>query len=498
MSSLRPILILSIASLATAGCNLAPHYARPAMEVPDRFKEATGPGGVVWSEAQPRDVFSRGSWWEIYGDADLDGLEKQVAISNETIRAAEANFRVAQTEVAAARAAWFPVISTAPSFTRSRASSTVENSQGVLPSTRSAGGVNEYALPFNASYEIDLWQRVRNGTTAATASAEASAADLQTALLSTQADLARDYFELRAVDAERRIVDETVASYRQSLDQIRTLYQSGIDSEEDVARAETQLNTAVAQATDLGVARAEYEHAIAALIGRAPANFALPAKPFTAHPPGVPPMLPSELLLRRPDIAAAERRAAAANAEIGIARAAWFPRITLGASAGWESSDASRWLEWPSRFWSVGPQLATALFTGGARRAQTEQARALFDAAAANYRGTVVAAFQSVEDNLAATRVLAEEAEQQRVAVNSSQHLLDLANTRFQLGIDSYLNVITAQTALLSNRETEVQIQLRRMLASIELVRALGGGWKTDRSAGAALNASAAPIARSP
>ena len=479
----RPVFLLAFAGLAFAGCNLAPQYTRPAIETPAQFKEARTADGVVWREAQPSDVAPRGRWWAVYGDHDLDALEEQVAISNQTIRAAEANFRAARSAATAARAALFPVITANPSYKRSRSSRNVENSSGVLPSGAGPSGVDEYSLSFNASYELDLWGRVRNSAAAAAASAQATAADLQTALLSTQAELAQDYFQLRAVDAQRQIIEETVASYRQSLDQTRTLYESGIDSEEEVARAETQLNTAIAQATDFDVARAGYEHAIAALIGRAPGNFSLVVAPLTARPPGVPAMVPSELLLRRPDIAAAERRVAAANAGIGIAPAAWFPRLSLGATGGWQSSASAQWFEWPSRFWSVGPELATVLFTGGARRAQTEQAKALFDEAAANYRATVLGAFRSVEDNLAALRILAEEANQQRVAVTSAQHLLDLANTRFQLGIDSYLNVITAQTSLLSNRETEVQIQLRQMLASVALVRALGGGWDANAPA---------------
>jgi NodT family efflux transporter outer membrane factor (OMF) lipoprotein len=429
-----------------------------------------------WGAARPNDAAARGRWWELYADPQLGLLEEQVMAANQTLRAAEASFRAARAAVGVARAPFFPALGATPAFTRARASQTL--------ATPAPGIVEEYSLPFDASYEVDFWGRVRNGVVASRADAAASAADLATARLSVQAELAGDYFQLRAVDAQRQILDDTVASYRESLNETAALYRAGIDSEEDVARAETQLNTTIAQATDLGAARASYEHAIAVLTGRAPAGFALAAAPFATRPPPVPVGLPSSLLERRPDIAAAERRAAAANAEIGVARSAYFPRLILGASGGWESAEASRWFDWPSRFWSLGPELAATLFDGGARRATTEQARAMFDESAANYRGTVLGAFQSVEDNLATLRVLEQETQEQRTAVDSSRHLLDLANTRFKTGIASYLNVITAQTALLSNREAEVQIQLRQMLSSVALVKALGGGWSREQLAG--------------
>jgi NodT family efflux transporter outer membrane factor (OMF) lipoprotein len=359
-------------------------------------------------------------------------------------------------------------------------------SPGAVPGSPTANAnaasiVDEYLLPVDASYEVDLWGRVRNVVAASTAAAQASGADLATARLSTQAELAQDYFQLQAIDAERQILDDTVTSYRQSLNETNALFRAGIDSEEEVARAQTQLNTTIALATDLGVSRAAFEHALAVLVGRAPAGFSLPVAPLALRPPPVPVGLPSNLLERRPDIAAAERRVASANAQIGIARSAYFPSLVLDASAGWEAGQFSRWFEWPSRFWSFGPQLAATLFDGGARRAHTEEAQAAFDQAAAGYRQTVLSAFQTVEDNLAALRILEQEAREQQTAVDSSRHLLDLANTRFQTGIDSYLNVITAQTALLSNRETDVQIQLRQMTASISLVKALGGGWNVTR-----------------
>jgi NodT family efflux transporter outer membrane factor (OMF) lipoprotein len=343
------------------------------------------------------------------------------------------------------------------------------------------GSVNNYSLPIDLSYTVDLWHRIRNTIAADAFQAQASAADVATALLSTQAELAQDYFEIRSLDTQRAILQDTLENYRRALDLTLTRFNTGIDSEEDVAQARTQLDTATAQATDLGVSRAQFEHAIAVLMGKPPAGFSLEVAPFVPKPPPVPLAVPAELLERRPDIASAERRVAAANAQIGIARAAYFPSLTLSATAGLESSSFTQWFTWPSRFWSVGPQLAGTIFDMGARRALNEEAQAAYDATVANYRQTVLTTFQAVEDNLAALRILSEEVVQQHTAVNSAGQFLDLSLTRYKTGVDSYLNVITAQTAVLTNRETEVQIQLRQMTASVSLVMALGGGWDASQ-----------------
>jgi NodT family efflux transporter outer membrane factor (OMF) lipoprotein len=307
--------------------------------------------------------------------------------------------------------------------------------------------------------------------------AQASAADIATATLSTQAQLATYYFELRAIDAQRQILHDTEISYQQALQLTETLYKLGIDSEQDVAQARTQLDTATAQERDLGVNRSAYEHAIATLMGVPPANLSISVSPFNPNPPEIPVALPSVLLERRPDIAAAERSVAAANANIGVARAAYYPNVTLSASAGLEATSFTQWFSWPSRFFSLGPQLAQTLYDGGARRAQNEQANAQYDSAVANYRQTVLTAFQGVEDNLATLRILSDEVQEQHTAVQSATRYLELASTRYKAGVDSYLNVITAQTSLLTNRETEVSIQERRMVASVLLTQALGGGW---------------------
>jgi NodT family efflux transporter outer membrane factor (OMF) lipoprotein len=292
--------------------------------------------------------------------------------------------------------------------------------------------------------------------------------------------VAQDYFEVRSLDAQRQLLSDTLANYKESLQLVQSLFNAGIDSDEEVAQAQTQVDTATAQLTDLGVSRANFEHAIAVLTGQPPSTFSLPVAPFVPNPPDVPVALPSELLERRPDIAAAERRVAAANAEIGVARTAYYPNLTLSASGGFQTAKVAQWFDWPSRFWSVGPSLAATLLDVGARRAANEEAQGSYDAAVATYRGTVLSALQAVEDNLSTLRILSKEIGEQHTAVNSSSHYLDLSLTRFKAGVDSYLNVITAQNTVLTNRETELQIELRQMTASVGLVMALGGGWNSQ------------------
>ena len=309
----------------------------------------------------------------------------------------------------------------------------------------SSGIINDFSLPVQVFYTFDFWHRLRNTIAQNAFQAQANAADVATALLSTQSELAQDYFQVRALDRQREVLDETVENCRRTLELTTSLFKTGIDSEETVSQAQTQLDTAIAQATDLGVSRAQYEHAIAVLIGKPPANFSLPVEQFHPTPPPVPVGLPAALLERRPDIAAQERLVEAANAQIGIARAAYYPNISLSATGGFETSSIAKWFEWPSRFWSLGPQLGGTLFDVGARRALNEGAQAAYDAAVANYRQTVLTVFQSVEDNLAALRILAQEVGEQRTAVNSAQHTLDLSLSRYRFGVDSYLNVITAR-----------------------------------------------------
>lgn len=482
----RPTAVsLFAAAILLGGCNPAPKYAQPPAptpqaykEVPEQFKEGAG-----WRVAQPGDDKIRPKWWEIYSDPQLNALEEQATVANQTVAAADANFRAARALVVTARAELYPTISTTPAYSNSRISAT-RGARVIGPGgeggTSANAPYNDFSLPIDISYTVDFWHRIRNTIVANQYSAQASAADVATALLSVQADVAQDYFQVRALDMQRAVLEDTLRNYRETLNLTATLYKAGIDSDEDVSLAQTQLNTATAQATDLGVARAQFEHAVSALVGQPPSTFSLAVARFVPNPPPVPVAVPSTLLERRPDIAAAERRVAALNAEIGVARAAYYPNLTLSASAGFESSTFTQWFTWPSRFWSLGPTLSQTIWEGGARRGQNEQAQASYDAGVANYRQTVLSAFQAVEDNLSSLRILAQEIQEQQTAIESAAHYLVLALVRYKSGVDSYLNVITAQNAVLTNRETQVQAQAREMLASVSLVLALGGGW--DRS----------------
>jgi NodT family efflux transporter outer membrane factor (OMF) lipoprotein len=481
-----------LVSLLIEACNPAPKYTAPAIQspvayketLPTEFKESQG-----WKIAAPGDDKIRGTWWEIYGDPQLNAIEQQVKVSNQNIAAAEANFRQARALVVSAHSALLPVVTGGTSYNNSRFSSTLSGSHSIggnatsssaLPAggtTNTGVGGNEFALPIGVAYTFDVWHSIRNTISANAYQAQASAADVATALLSTQAEVAVDYFQVRGLDQERLVLADTIRAYRQALALTTSLFDTGIDSDENVSEAQTQLDTAIAQETDLGVSRAQFEHAIAVLTGKPPSGFTLAAAALNPTLPSVPVGLPSTLLERRPDIAAGERLIAAANAQIGVARAAYYPNLSLGGSAGLESSAITQWLTWPSRFWSLGPQFAGTIFDGGARRGLNEGAQAAYDAAVANYRQTVLTVFQSVEDNLAALRILAQEASEQRTAVGSAEHTLALATSRFEYGVDSYLNVIVAQTTVLTNREIEVQLQIRQMLASVQLIEALGGGW---------------------
>jgi len=497
-----PIFVAGSALLAVAGCNLAPHYDRPEANATGQFKEAVpaeASAAAGWKIAEPRDDALRANWWELYQDPQLNALEARVAISNQTVAAAEANYRAARALVGEARADLFPTVSVDPSVTRSRSSASGGSVSGPTTSTSGSSGSGApastvttasasnpatrtlYTLPLEASYQVDLWGRIRNTVAQDAAAAQASAADVATALLSTHSQLAQDYFQLRAVDEQRRILSTTLADYQASLHLVDSLFKNGLASDEDRAEADTQLASAQAQATDLGITRAQLEHAIAVLIGVPPAQFSLPILPFDPAVPVVPVGLPADLLERRPDVAAAERQVAAANAGIGIARAAYFPSLTLSGDAGYQSNGLSQLFDWPNRFWSVGPSMAETLFEGGARRAATEQARAQFDQAVASYRQTVLTAFQAVEDNLASLRILTTEEGEQHQAAVASEREVRLSYARYKLGLDSYVNVITAQNSFLTNREAELQVQLRRITANINLINNLGGGWDTSQ-----------------
>jgi len=481
-------LLLAVAGiLGLSSCNVGPKYAKPTAPAPQAYKEAIPKEfkeGTGWKLADPKDDQIRGNWWEIYGEPELNSLEVQVRVSNQTIAQAEASFRQARAIVHEARSQLYPTLTTSPSFSNSRISSQTRNlgtAGGTAPVSTTGGVINTYTLPFDLSYQVDLWHKVRNQIAENAFQAQASAGDLATALLTVQTELAQDYFEIRSLDAQKQVLDDTATAYRETLRLTTARYNGGIASDEDVSQAKTQLDTAIAQATDLGVARAQYEHAMAMLIGKPPSDFSLPVATFKPNPPPVPVGVPSELLERRPDIAAAERRVAAANSQIGIDQAAYYPNLTLSASAGFEAISFLNWFTWPARFWSVGPTVAQTLFDGGLRRATTEADRAAYDGTVANYRQTVLTSFQGVEDNLASLRILAQEVVEQHTAVSDSQHTLQLATVRYTGGVDSYLNVITAQTTVLTNQISEINIQLRQMTSSVQLVKELGGGWNTSQ-----------------
>jgi len=457
-------------ALALGGCAAGPDYMRPSVEVPASFKEAQG-----WKQAEPRDAEARGSWWSIYQDSQLDGLIGQIDISNQNLAQAEARFRQARAVAEAARAGYFPTLSGTLSSTRSRSSSTTIAQPSATPISR--GVVTSHSLRSDASWEPDLWGRVGRTVESDVASAQASIGDLESARLSAQAQLAQDYFQLRSLDAQKKLLDDTIATYERALQLTQNQYQVGVAAKADVVQATAQLKSTQAQAMDLGVQRAQLEHAIAVLVGKPPAGFFIAPSVSTLAPPDIPLAVPSELLERRPDVAAAERRAAAANAQIGVAKSAYFPALTLSASGGFQSATMAEWLTVPSRFWSVGPSIALAFFDAGLRRAQTDQAIAAYDASAGAYRQAVLAAFQDVEDQLAALRILEEEAAVQAQAVQAATQSLELLLNQYKAGLINYLQVVVAQTNALASMRTAADIANRRMVASVLLVKALGGGW---------------------
>ncbi len=464
--------LLAALTLA-AGCNFAPKYAVPVVATPPAYKETNN-----WKTAEPADAVLKGRWWEMFDEPQLNTLEDQVVISNQNIAAALQNFLAARAVAKQARSQFFPTVTADPSFTKSKASS---NGGGAGGASGVGGGTfSAYALPLDASWEPDFWGSIRNTVAASTYSAQASAAQLENLRLTLQAELAVDFYQLRAQDELINLFSNTIKNYKDSLALTKTLFETGIDSDLDVAQADTLLETTLAQATALGIQRAQFEHAIALLVGQPASTFSLQPAPQASKPPAVPLGLPAQLLERRPDIAAAERVVAEGNASIGVARAAYFPTFNLSGGAGFQSSTLSKLLESSSFYWAAGVAASEVIFDAGKRKAVTEQAWASYRANAATYRQTVLTAFQQVEDNVAALRILSEETGQQDVAVRASQKNLDLAIERYRLGINSYLNVITAEVSLLSNQQTAVNIHLQQMTASVQLVMALGGGWNAS------------------
>jgi NodT family efflux transporter outer membrane factor (OMF) lipoprotein len=482
-------LVTSVAVFVAAalgqGCTVGPAYVRPPVATPASFKEAApvvAADGTAWAPVNPQDAAIRGPWWEVYQEPELNQLEEKLNSSNQNIAQSYQNFMAAQAQVRQARASYAPTATLQPAWTRTGSSASASNplfGNGRITS-------NDFNFPLDVSWEPDLWGRIRNTVKEYANAAQVSAADLANEQLSEQATLAQDYFELRGQDAQIALDERTIEAYRTSLELTNVLSDTGIDSAQSVAQAQLNLKTAEASATNLGLARAQYEHAIALLIGQPASIFSIPVRPLTTAPPVIPAGVPSDLLQRRPDIAAAERTMSQANALIGVETAAFYPTISLSLSGGFESSTLQNWFAWPARFFSLGPSATQTLFDGGLRTATVAQYQAQYEADVAAYRQTVLRAFQQTEDYLAGVRILSRQIEQQREVVVAAQRYYDLASVRYQTGVDTYLNVFVAQTALLSDQQSLITLQVQLMTNSVQLIEALGGGWSTEKLPGEA------------
>lgn len=474
--------VLSLALVALSGCMIGPKYERPSVPLAPAFKDAPLVSANFhdgWEPGHPSDTVLKGDWWTMFGDSRLNALETKVDAANQTLKEAAANFRAARAAIGYARSYEAPTINVSPSVASLRNSA----NRPYASSSSAESSSGDFILPIDLNYEIDLWGQIRRGVTAAREQAQASDADLESVRLSLHAELALDYFALRTVDAQIQLLQATVHAYGQALQVTQDRYAGGLAPQTDVAQARTQLYQARVQLTDLQVQRSQEQHAIAVLIGVPPEELSLPAIPLDVDAPTLPKIpgtVPAVLLQRRPDIAAAERRVATANQEIGIAETAYYPLLSLSAAAGFEGTSALNWFNWPSRFWAVGPALAETVFDAGRRRASKEITEAEYDATVANYRQTVLTAFQQVDDNLAALQVLTTEAQQQHAATASAQQTMNLFEARYEGGMDNYLAVVTWQTAALSDEQNDLEITQRRLDASVLLIKALGGGWNVS------------------
>jgi len=479
----RGVLLLSC--LLTS-CVVGPKYQPPTAQAPAAYKESptqfkeSGP----WTVAQPQDARLRGDWWEIFNEPELNALEKQLNIDNQTIKEYFENFMEARALIREARSQYFPTIGTTPSYGRQRSSGNLVNSanasgSGVITNTGQQSVL--YSLPLDVSWAPDLWGKVRNEIREAAYSAQVSAADLENERLTEQASLAEYFFEIRGQDALIQLYAKTIEADKKALDLTKGLYETGIDDRISVVEAQNTLESAESAATNLGILRAQYEHAMAVLVGKAASDFSIPSRPLTTAPPPIPIGVPSQLLQRRPDVAAAERTMAAANANIGVAYAAYYPALTLSPTGGVESSLLKNLFEWPSRFWSIGGSVSETIYDGGLRRATVNQYIATYNADLASYRHTVLTAFQQVEDALAQVRILSQQIEQQRRVVASAQIALNLELTRYQTGVDPYIDVVTLQTTLLTDQQTLASLQVQQMTGAVQLVEALGGGWDSSQ-----------------
>ena len=471
----------AITTFLLTGCMVGPKYHVPPAtatapppaykESPTQFQDTDG-----WKVAQPQDAMLHGKWWEIYNDPELNTLEDKLNIDNQNIKEFFENFMEARALIAEARSQLYPTVGTSPAYSRSRSSSNLGTSGTANPGHETSLG----SLPASVSWEPDLWGKIRNTIHEQQYNAQLSAADLENEKLTEQASLAEFFFEIRGQDALQKLLNDTVVADQKALDLARARFETGVDDRISVVEAEATLQTVQSQAINLGVARAQFEHAIAVLVGTNPSQFSIPIKPLLTNSPPVPIGMPSGLLERRPDIAGAERKMASDNAQIGIAYAAYYPTLSLGASGGFESSSFKHLFDWPSRFWSIGPTVSETIYDGGLRRATVNQFISTYNADVASYRQTVLTAFQQVEDNLASVRILSQQILKQEQAVKFSDEALTLEIARYETGVDPYLDVVTAQTTLLTNQQTLATLHVQEMTASVQLIEALGGGW--DRS----------------
>lgn len=466
---------MAVTLVLLQGCTVGPKYSVPTSPTAPAFKEQVAPDGTKWSPATPQDAAQRGQWWLIYNEPELNTLEDQLNNSNQNIAQAYHNFMAARAVVREARAQYFPTVSASPGYTRSRLSAN-ETGQ-VIPGENLNS--NEFTLPFDVSWEPDVWGRIRNTVREYANAAQVSAADLANERLTEQANLAIDYFEIRGQDEQIALYKQTIVAYQKVLDLTRVLSRTGVDSEQSVAEADLNLKTAEAAATNLENARAQYEHAIALLIGQPASTFSLPVHNLTTQLPVIPVGVPSDLLQRRPDIAAAERTMSQANALIGVETAAFYPSFSLSISGGLESTSVRNWLTWPSRFFSVGPSASETLFDAGLRRNTIAQYRSQYDADVAAYRETVLTAFQQTEDGLSSQRVLTKEIQQEQEVIAAAQRYYDLSIIRYKTGVDNFLNVFTAQTALLADQQTSITLRVQQITTTVQLIESLGGGWDT-------------------
>lgn len=473
------LLSLLALSIALSACAVGPDYKRPEINTPAQFKQVAG-----WKAAVPSDALERGAWWELYGDAELNNLVGRLNVSNQNLAAAEAQYRQARALVRGARAAFYPSLSTNAGVTRSGqgGGQNVVTTSDVISSGGSSSTITKnYDLSLNASWELDIWGKLRRSLESSKAGFEASAGDLAAAKLSYQSELAQSYLQLRVLDDQQRLLDATVAAYARSLKLTENQYRAGIVPKSDVSQARTQLKSTEAQAIDLKWQRAQLEHAIAVLVGVSPAELSIAPREQLPQLPQIPVALPSQLLERRPDIAAAERRVISANADIGIAEAAWYPDLTISASGGYRGSSFADWIELPNRFWSIGPSLAMTLFDGGARSAEVERTEAVYDQTVAQYRQSVLDGFREVEDYLVQLKVMEQEALVQQQAVESARESLRLIQNQYKAGTVDFNSVVTVQATALSNERTALTLLGNRLTASVQLIAALGGGWTVDQ-----------------